>query len=102
MPKENCTVTVTDYALYPLPIVEFVENVKKPFVQKLFNFDWRALVKNFRYFDLASIRKDTVFHPASKIQKDTAKDTKPYTQRPLAIFSILEAVQPDSKKISII
>lgn len=93
MLEENCTITVTDYALYPPPIVEIVENVKRPLV-----FNWRTLVDSFRHFDIASVKKDFIFHPSSKIQKDTPKGSMSYTQRSFAIFSIIEAVQEESRK----
>ncbi len=38
MPKENCTVTVTEFAIYPPPFMTFSTPVKKSFRMRLNRF----------------------------------------------------------------
>ena len=95
MPKENCTVTVTEFAIYPPPCIIF-SNPKKSFRMRFNRF-----IDELKHFDLKAVKENLLFNPVGKKTEvaKSQKDLSSQSQKALAIYSVIDSAQKDVEEI---
>ena len=96
MPKENCTVTVTEFAIYPPPFMTFSTPAKKSFRMRFNRF-----IDELKHFDLKAVKENLLFNPVGKKTEvaKSQKDLRSQSQKALAIYSVIDSAQKDVEEI---